>query len=34
MAIDDVGKIRNVAMLGQGGIGKTSLADALLFASG
>jgi len=34
MPIDDVGKIRNVAMLGQGGVGKTSLADALLFAAG
>jgi len=32
--IDDVTKIRNVALLGQGGIGKTSLADALLFAAG
>jgi elongation factor G len=34
MPIDDVGKIRNVAMLGQGSVGKTSLADALLFAAG
>jgi len=32
--IDDGTKIRNVAMLGQGGVGKTSLADALLFAAG
>jgi elongation factor G len=34
MPIDDVSKIRNVAMVGQGGVGKTSLADALLFAAG
>ena len=34
MPIEDVGKIRNIAMLGQGGIGKTSLADSLLFAAG
>jgi elongation factor G len=32
--IDDITKIRNVAVLGQGGVGKTSLADALLFAAG
>ena len=34
MSIEDVTKIRNVAMIGQGGVGKTSLADALLFAAG
>src|SRR5262249_35276417 len=34
MPIEDVSKIRNVAILGQGGVGKTSLADALLFAAG
>lgn len=34
MPIEDVARIRNVAMLGQGGVGKTSLADALLFAAG
>jgi elongation factor G len=34
MPIEDVSKIRNVAILGQGGVGKTSLADALLFGAG
>jgi elongation factor G len=31
---DDVKLIRSVGVVGQGGVGKTSLADALLFASG
>ncbi len=31
---DDVKLIRSVGVVGQGGIGKTSLADALLFAAG
>jgi elongation factor G len=31
---DDVKMIRSVGVVGQGGIGKTSLADALLFAAG
>ncbi|MBI2964188.1 MAG: elongation factor G [Deltaproteobacteria bacterium] len=34
MPIEDVARIRNVALLGQGSVGKTSLADALLFAAG
>ena len=34
MPVEDVSKIRNVAMLGQGGVGKTSLADAVLYAAG
>lgn len=34
MATDDPGQIRNVAIIGQGGTGKTSIADALLFAAG
>ncbi|MEA2623989.1 MAG: elongation factor [Candidatus Binatota bacterium] len=34
MPVEDGSKIRNVAIFGQGGVGKTSLADGLLFASG
>ncbi len=34
MANFDVNKIRNVAVIAHGGAGKTSLAEALLFASG
>lgn len=31
---DDVKLVRSVGVAGQGGVGKTSLADALLFAAG
>ncbi|MFN8628730.1 MAG: elongation factor G [Candidatus Binatia bacterium] len=31
---DDVKLVRSVGVIGQGGVGKTSLADALLFAAG
>jgi elongation factor G len=34
MPADEVLRIRNVAIVGQGGTGKTSVADALLFAAG
>jgi elongation factor G len=34
MPADDPTKIRNVAIVGQGGVGKTLVADALLFAAG
>ncbi|MGH7858988.1 MAG: GTP-binding protein, partial [Candidatus Binatia bacterium] len=34
MPADDVSRIRSIATLGQGGVGKTTLADALLFAGG
>jgi len=34
MAADEVDKLRNVAVVGQGGIGKTTVADGLLFSAG
>jgi len=34
MASDEVAKLRNVVVVGQGGTGKTTVADALLFAAG
>src|ERR1043166_4064538 len=34
MAVGEIEKIRNVGLLGQGGCGKTSLAEAMLFAAG
>ena len=34
MPADDPSKIRNVAIVGQGGVGKTLVADAMLFAAG
>ena len=34
MAAEEVVSIRNVGILGQGGVGKTTLADALVFAAG
>jgi len=34
MATEEVTKLRNVAIIGQGGTGKTTVADALLFAAG
>ena len=34
MANFEVGRIRNIAVVAHGGAGKTSLTEALLFASG
>ena len=34
MSAEEVARLRNVAIVGQGGTGKTSVADALLFAAG
>src|SRR5213594_4049497 len=34
MPAEEVEKLRNVAVVGQGGAGKTTVADALLFAAG
>src|SRR5437667_10864937 len=34
MAIGEIEKLRNVGSLGQGGSGKTSLGEAMLFAAG
>ena len=34
MAVTEVGQIRNLGIVGQGGNGKTSLADAILFNGG
>src|SRR5438128_4292873 len=34
MAIGEIEKLRNVGLLGQGGCGKTSLGEAMLFAAG
>lgn len=34
MAVDDVRRLRPVGLLGEGGIGKTSLGEALLYAAG
>ncbi len=34
MAVDDVRRMRPVGLLGEGGIGKTSLGEALLYAAG
>jgi elongation factor G len=34
MAVADISRLRSVALVGQGGTGKTQLADALLFTAG
>ena len=34
MAVDDIRRMRTVGLLAEGGAGKTTLAEALLFAVG
>ena len=34
MAVTETKKIRNIALLGHGGCGKTSLAEAMIYLSG
>jgi elongation factor G len=34
MAVEEIGRLRSIAIVGQGGTGKTQLAEALLFTAG
>jgi len=34
MAVEDVGRLRTIAIVGQGGAGKTQTAEAMLFTAG
>jgi elongation factor G len=34
MAVEEVGRLRTIALVGQGGCGKTQLAEAMLFSAG
>jgi elongation factor G len=34
MAVEEIGRLRTIALVGQGGAGKTQLADAMLFTAG
>jgi len=34
MAVEEIGRLRTIALIGQGGTGKTQLADAMLFTAG
>ena len=34
MAVEEIGRLRTIAIVGQGGAGKTQLAEAMLFTAG
>src|ERR1039458_1791323 len=34
MAVEEIGRLRTIALVGQGGTGKTQAADAMLFTAG
>ncbi|HJU11444.1 MAG TPA: GTP-binding protein, partial [Candidatus Binataceae bacterium] len=34
MAVEEIGRLRTIALVGQGGTGKTQLAEAMLFTAG
>src|SRR6266851_5302115 len=34
MAVEEIGRLRTIAIVGQGGAGKTMLAEAMLFTAG
>src|SRR5579885_2569981 len=34
MAVEEIGRLRNIAIVGQGATGKTQLAEAILFTAG
>ena len=34
MAVEEIGRLRTIAIVGQGGTGKTQAADAMLFTAG
>ena len=34
MAVEEIGRLRTIALVGQGGAGKSQLAEAMLFTAG
>ena len=34
MSVEEIGRLRNIALVGQGSSGKTQLAEAMLFTAG
>ncbi len=34
MSVEEIGRLRTIALIGQGSTGKTQLADAMLFTAG